>query len=127
MAERERRERAVASAEHRAYGPGAVATPEAEPAPADVNEPDAEAIAPDVRRQALAEQHLQHYRAFLDESAPALGGLTPRAAAADPEKRPLLVELMKEHLNGIEQRNRDDGLDLQLDWLLEELNLRELL
>lgn len=126
MAERERRERTLASAQHRAYGQAAGTPPETEPTPPDVNQPEAEAIPPEVRRQALAEKHLQHYRTFLDESVPALSGLTPRAAAADPEKRPLLVELMKQHLNGLEQRNRDDGLDLKLDWLLEELNLREL-
>ena len=38
------------------------------------------------------------YTKFPDEEVPALNGLTPRQAAADPESRPLLLELMKEQL-----------------------------
>jgi len=34
---------------------------------------------------------------------------------------------MKQHLVILEQRNRDQGLNLTLDWALEELGLRELL
>lgn len=118
VAERERRERTLASAEHMAFGDAAQVPPAAaDPAPQD----------PDAAKRTLAEQHLRDYQRFLDEAIPALDGLTPRAAAADPEKRPQLVELMKQHLINLEQRNRDQGLNLTLDWALDELGLRELL
>ncbi len=118
MAERARRERTLASAEHMAFGDAAqVAPAAADPAPQD----------PEAAKKARAEQHLREYREFLDQGIPALDGLTPRAASTDPEKRPLLIELMKQHLINLEQQNRDQGLNLTLDWALEELGLRELL
>ncbi len=118
MGERERRERTLASAEHMAFGDAAQVAPAAtDPAPQDA----------DAAKRALVEQHLRDYRAFLDTSIAALDGLTPRAAAVNPEKRARLIELMKQHLVILEQRNRDQGLNLTLDWALEELALRELL
>ncbi|HNV00650.1 MAG: hypothetical protein KA191_05620 [Verrucomicrobia bacterium] len=118
MDERQRRGRILAFAEHLAFGDAAQAAPAAaDPAPQN----------PDAAQKALAEQHLRDYRGFLDAGIAALDGLSPRAAAADPEKRPRLIELMKQHLVILEQRNRDQGLNLTLDWALEELGLRELL
>ena len=118
LAERERRERTLASAERMAFGRAAGMPPA---------RADSEPSDPETARKMLEERHLRDYREFLDESVFALGGLTPRAAAADPEKRPQLIELMKQHISGLEQRNRDQGLNLSLDWVLEELGLRELL
>ena len=123
MAERERRERTLASVEHLTYGPaGGLVSETPSPAP-PVTSAEPESAPAETR----AEKHLQNYRRFLEESIPALGGLTPRAAAADPEKRPQLIELLKQHLRDLELRNREHGSNLELDWLLEELGLRELL
>lgn len=57
---------------------------------------------------------------------PALDNMTPRKAAADPRTRLKLIELMKHHLKGIEERNKDTGLNLNIDWVLDELALTEL-
>ncbi len=75
----------------------------------------------------MQQAHALHYAKFADLPVPALGGLTPRAAAHDPQARLLLLDLMKDHINGLETRNRDEGLDLRLDDLLRELGLHELL
>jgi len=129
MAERERRERALASAQGLAYGPDAAEPAQPEPAPAETADAESgtEPISHETRQQALAEQHRQHYVSFLDKSLEARDGSTPRAAAADPAQRPRLIEVMKQHIHGVEQRNRESGLDLELDWVIEELGLRELL
>jgi hypothetical protein len=63
---------------------------------------------------------------FPDESVLALGGLTPRVAAGIPEKRALLVALMKRHIRDVDRLRRGDGLDFDLNPLLEELGLFEL-
>jgi hypothetical protein len=48
-------------------------------------------------QEALVLDHLgRHYRAWVDEPMPALGGQTPRAAAKDPDLRPKLAELIRE-------------------------------
>jgi tetratricopeptide (TPR) repeat protein len=44
--------------------------------------------------QALEEMVRQHEAAWLDEQIPALGGVTPRQAAADPTRRPDLERLL---------------------------------
>ena len=44
---------------------------------------------------ALAEHILEYEKRWLDDSIPALGGLTPREAAADPVKREELAQLLK--------------------------------
>ncbi len=92
-----------------------------------VDQPDpANQIPAEVQRTLLRDFHNKHYRQFLDDSIPALKGMTPREAAKDEHMRPELLSLMKEHLNGIDRRNRKEGLDLNIDWVLGELNLDEL-
>jgi hypothetical protein len=93
--------------------------------PIDQAEPGNQ-IPAEVQRNLLRTFHDKHYRQFLDDSIPALKGMTPRQAAKDETMRPALVSLMKEHLNGIDRRNRKEGLDLNIDWVLAELNLDEL-
>jgi hypothetical protein len=68
----------------------------------------------------------QHYTKFLDDAIPALKGLSPRQAATDLLMRPRLVELMKEHIHGIEAQSKNQGIRISLDWVLEELSLMEL-
>jgi len=82
-------------------------------------------IPPEVERELMQKFYKRHYTIFLDDKIPALDNMTPRSAAADPRMRPKLIELMKQHLKGIEQ-NKDRGLDLNINWVLDELSLPEL-
>jgi hypothetical protein len=66
------------------------------------------------------------YRHFADEPLQALGGLTPRDAAGIPEKRAQLMRLMKRHVRDVDRRRRQEGLDFDLNPLLEDLGLLEL-
>ena len=83
-------------------------------------------IPPEVEGELMQKFYKRHYAIFLDDKIPALDNMTPRAAAADPQMRPKLIELMKQHLKGIEQQNKDRGLDLNINWVLDELALPEL-
>ncbi|MFH0826645.1 MAG: hypothetical protein V1923_01970 [Candidatus Omnitrophota bacterium] len=85
-----------------------------------------EDIPPEIARELLQKMHKRHYAIFLDDEIPALDNMTPRQASTDPRMRPRLVELMKQHLKGIERQNKERGLDLNIDWVLDELSLREL-
>ncbi|MDA0323927.1 MAG: hypothetical protein O2923_14595 [Verrucomicrobia bacterium] len=77
--------------------------------------------------QELMKQVLRnHYQKFMDEPVPMIDNLTPRQAAADPEMRPRLIELMKLHIHGVEERARDENLAFDLDWVVKELGLTEL-
>jgi hypothetical protein len=67
------------------------------------------------------------YRDFADTPVPALGGMTPRAAAADPVARPRLVNLMKNHVSLCDRQRRNRGVDFDLNPLLEDLRLDELI
>ncbi len=89
--------------------------------------PRPDSIPPEIKARIIKEHHLRFYRRFLDEGVPALNGLTPRAAAKNARTRGMLLELMKRHLHGLETRNREDGLDLNIDFVLRELGLDELL
>lgn len=120
----------VDPAENAVYGDET--DPDSEGTPVDAgrpaqNAPNQPAAPPQMQREMVQKAHAQHYAQFADSPVPALGGLTPRAAARDPEARLLLLDLMKDHINGLETRNRDEGLELRLDDLLRDLGLHELL
>jgi hypothetical protein len=56
-----------------------------------------------------------------------LDNKTPRQAARDKKLRSKLIDLMKIHLHGIAKRNREDPcLNLNIDWVIDELGLGEL-
>lgn len=65
-------------------------------------------------------------QAFLEDSVPALGGLTPRQAALDPGWRPKLIQLMKQRVQSHDQRNLQTGRTDDINWMLRELQLDEL-
>lgn len=67
------------------------------------------------------------YRDFADKPLPALGGMSPRAAAADPASRARLVHLMKGHVSLCDGQRRTRGEDIDLNPLLKELGLDELI
>jgi hypothetical protein len=67
------------------------------------------------------------YKSFADTAIPQIEDRSPREAACDPRLRPLLIELMKLHITGIDQQRRESGLDFDLNPILEELGLREII
>ena len=85
-----------------------------------------ELVDPEGSRAALQAFYRSRYEKFPDEPVPMLGNLTPREAAGMTQCRRLLLELMKMHIHDIEQINRKEGTEIDLDWLLQELGLPEL-
>ncbi len=49
----------------------------------------------------------------------------PREAARRDDCRERLIELMKEHINGLEKLMEDKGIKISIDWVLKELGLDE--
>jgi hypothetical protein len=99
---------------------------EAEPvAPAEPQAGQAALSQEEHRRHAL-DQHQQRYAAFLDQPSPVLDRKTPREAAIDLNLRPRLRELIKGHIHQMDLKNRNEGLDLNLDWILDALDLQDL-
>jgi hypothetical protein len=88
--------------------------------------PDSSPLPPEPTREALRKFYEDRYRKFPDEAVPMLENATPRAASRQKALRPRLIELLKIHIHGIDQVNRKEGLQLSLDWLLDELGVEEL-
>ena len=93
------------------------------PAP-DPGEADRNRIPPADQARLLAEFQDEHYRKWLDESIPALGGLTPREAAATKTTRPQLVALLKDFESSEERGGREGRPVYDLRWIWRELGLR---
>ena len=76
---------------------------------------------PEVRAR-LREMNQRHWEAWLDHPVPALGGLSPRAAAKSPLGRERLAALLAD----FEDRNRRQEPDqrVDIDWLRRELDLK---
>lgn len=81
---------------------------------------------PEVERELLQRFHQDRYGKMIDEAIPMLEGRSPREAAQDPSLRPRLIEWLKLHINGNEHQRRDRGIDIRLDWMVEELGVSEL-
>jgi tetratricopeptide (TPR) repeat protein len=74
--------------------------------PAEDAEPSS--LPPEIEAQVVQKFLAEHYRKWPDMSLPALDGKTPREAAALPEYRGKLIELLKRLENG-EEHNRREG------------------
>jgi hypothetical protein len=66
-------------------------------------------------------------RAFLDDHVPALDDRTPREAAREPALRAKLVLLIKQRVRRYDERNLQTGRTDDINWMLEELDLQELI
>jgi hypothetical protein len=77
----------------------------------------------EARQAALFEQE---DRAFLEKAWPQFGGLTPREAANSPAQRPKLIRAMKERIRVVDERNLRTGGRESIDWIVNELGLREI-
>jgi len=64
---------------------------------------------------------------FADKPIPLLDNRSPRDAAVIPSLRPQLVDLMKRHVNFIDQSRRSKSIDFDINPLLEELGLFEIM
>ena len=80
---------------------------------------DEEDIPRKVEQEVMERFYKHHYMTFLDDKIPALDGLTPREAARRDDCREKLIELMKEHINGLETLMGDKGIKISIDWVLK--------
>jgi hypothetical protein len=67
-----------------------------------------------------------HYRKWLDDKLPMLGGKTPREAARDFDGRERLVAVLKDLENLEARRKRDTGFGYDTLWLWRELGIEHL-
>jgi hypothetical protein len=67
---------------------------------------EASQVPPEIEAAVIAEFYEQHYRRWLDEPIPALGGRTPRQAASLESARPQLVALLKSMENRADRERR---------------------
>lgn len=67
-----------------------------------------------------------HYRKWLDDKLPILGGKTPREAARDFDGREQLVALLKDLENHEARRARDRETGYDVRWLWRELGIEHL-
>ena len=80
-------------------------------------------IPPEVAEDLVLEHQARHYRGWLDEAIPALGGKTPRQAAGDPGRRQALVDLIR-GLEGMYHRALKEGQPAyDPSWMWAELGL----
>jgi len=84
-------------------------------------------LSPEEEEKFLIQFYEKHYQKFLDDKIPAIDDMTPREAMNDPDMRPRLIELMKGHVRNIDSTAKKKGINLNIDWVLEELGLDELL
>lgn len=82
------------------------------------------AIPPDEEQRIIAQLFDRHYRSLLDQPVPALGDVTPRAAAATAEGRGQLVGWLKYLENGEARRAREKGgVPYDFTWMWQELGV----
>jgi hypothetical protein len=77
--------------------------------------------------EAEAEIRASQDRAFLDDHVPALDGQTPREAASNPALRPKLIRLLKQRVRGQDEQNLRTGRTDDINWLLRELDVKEII
>jgi hypothetical protein len=80
-------------------------------------------IPPEVERELVTQFYEEHYRKWLDEPIPALGGRTPRHAARLKTVRPKLVDLLKGLENRMEHDRRAGRPAVDVGWMWAELGL----
>ena len=79
--------------------------------------------AEDEVHRAIAARHLRdHYRRWVDDPLPALGGLSPRLAARAPQREAL--ETLLRQLENLEDRRRASGAPFcDVSWIRRELGM----
>jgi hypothetical protein len=80
-------------------------------------------IPDDAQQKLLGEFYERHYRGWLDEPIPALGGRTPRHAAKLKTIRPKLIALLKDFESRSERQRRAGQVAYDFHWIWKELGL----
>jgi hypothetical protein len=65
----------------------------------------------------------RHYKTWLDDCIPALGGWTPRSAAKDPQLRPKVIQLLREIENQQDHARRQGESWYDIGWMWQELGI----
>jgi SEC-C motif len=81
-------------------------------------------VPPEVERELVTRFYEEHYRKWLDEPIPALGGRTPRHAARLKTVRPKLVDLLKGLENRMEHDRRAGRPAVDVEWMWDELGIQ---
>ncbi len=89
-------------------------------------EPARRGVPKKIERQITERFLTDHYRKWLDDKLPILGGRTPREAARDFDGRENLVALLKELENNEARRARDRETSYDVRWLWRELGIEHL-
>jgi len=87
---------------------------------------EVDSVPPEVQQELMSNAYKNHYIKFLDDKVPALENATPREAAKSEKLRPKLIELMKAHIGSIEKQNKAKNVNIDINWVLDELGLVEL-
>jgi hypothetical protein len=85
--------------------------------------PKPASLPPEVERELVQKVLAEHYRQWPDVPLPALSGKTPREAAATPQGRAQVVDLLKMLENGEEHRRRDGRAWFDVSKLKAELGV----
>jgi hypothetical protein len=86
--------------------------------------PSASDISSELQAEIIGEVFERHYRAWIDAPLPALGGRTPREAAASGDDIATLVQILKGAENIEARRARNSGQQpYDLAWLWRELGV----
>jgi len=92
----------------------------------DAVEPPLRTLPRKIERQIEQRLLSSHYRKWLDDKLPILGGKTPREAARDFAGRERLVALLKDLENIEARRARKTGVAYDASWLWRELGIEHL-
>ena len=84
-----------------------------------------DAIPPELQAQLLHQEYDRHYRQWIDESIPALGGDSPRRAVIDPRTRPKVVDLLHGLDNLYHRANARGEYGYDPTWMWRELALED--
>jgi len=92
----------------------------------DTAAPSRRTVPKHVERQVMKRFLDDHYRKWLDDKLPMLGGRTPRESARDFDGRERLVAVLKDLENLEARRKRDTGSGYDTLWLWRELGIEHL-
>ena len=124
--EHQRRRELLSQAQQAVYGSGQEPQPGPVQSEATAAAAAGEQETPESRRLTLERMERLRWEKLLDSPASMLRGITPRAAAKDPAMRERLTEFLKGQFYYMVRRNREEGLELNADWVLDELGFPEL-
>jgi SEC-C motif len=83
------------------------------------------ALPPELNEPLVLGHYATYYRAWIDEPVPALDGATPRQAAADPERRARVVELVEGLLASYQHALRHRQPAYDPSWMWADLGLTD--